>query len=75
MRGSLSGTLATMGCAVPYAIGAKFAHPDRQRFELTLPELDVRRTGEAPPGCVEHVGRGVDRDDALDVRGDRRRWS
>jgi pyruvate dehydrogenase (quinone) len=29
MRGSLSGTLATMGCAVPYAIGAKFAHPDR----------------------------------------------
>ncbi|MFB9660126.1 thiamine pyrophosphate-requiring protein [Glycomyces mayteni] len=29
MRCSLSGTLATMGCAVPYAIGAKFAHPDR----------------------------------------------
>lgn len=29
MRGSLSGTLATMGCAVPYAIGAKFAHPGR----------------------------------------------
>ena len=29
MRGSLSGTLATMGCAVPYLIGAKFAHPDR----------------------------------------------
>ena len=29
VRGSLSGTLATMGCAVPYAIGAKFAHPDR----------------------------------------------
>ncbi|MFC5722903.1 thiamine pyrophosphate-requiring protein [Streptomyces gamaensis] len=29
MRGSLSGTLATMGCAVPYAIGAKFAHPNR----------------------------------------------
>ncbi|WP_129843241.1 thiamine pyrophosphate-requiring protein [Streptomyces sp. RFCAC02] len=29
MRGSVSGTLATMGCAVPYAIGAKFAHPDR----------------------------------------------
>jgi len=28
-RGSLSGTLATMGNAVPYAIGAKFAHPDR----------------------------------------------
>jgi pyruvate dehydrogenase (quinone) len=29
MRGSLSGTMATMGPAVPYAIGAKFAHPDR----------------------------------------------
>lgn len=29
MRGSLSGTLATMGPAVPYAIGAKWAHPDR----------------------------------------------
>ncbi len=29
LRGSLSGTLASMGCAVPYAIGAKFAHPDR----------------------------------------------
>jgi len=28
-RGSLSGTLATMGPGVPYAIGAKFAHPDR----------------------------------------------
>lgn len=29
MLGSLSGTLATMGCGVPYAVGAKFAHPDR----------------------------------------------
>jgi pyruvate dehydrogenase (quinone) len=29
MRGSLSGTLATMGPAVPYGIGAKFGHPDR----------------------------------------------
>ncbi|MEW2527694.1 thiamine pyrophosphate-requiring protein [Streptomyces sp. NPDC047071] len=29
MRASLSGTLATMGCGVPYAIGAKFAHPNR----------------------------------------------
>jgi len=29
MRGSLSGNLATIGPAVPYAIGAKFAHPDR----------------------------------------------
>ncbi len=29
IRGSLSGTLATMGPGVPYAIGAKFGHPDR----------------------------------------------
>lgn len=29
MMASLSGNLATMGCAVPYAIAAKFAHPDR----------------------------------------------
>lgn len=34
MRGSLSGTLATMGPAVPYAIGAKFAHPDRPAIAL-----------------------------------------
>ena len=27
--GSVSGGLASMGAAVPYAIGAKFAHPDR----------------------------------------------
>ena len=27
--GSVSGSLATMGCAVPYAIAAKFAHPTR----------------------------------------------
>ncbi|XVQ09866.1 thiamine pyrophosphate-requiring protein [Spirillospora sp. CA-255316] len=29
VRGSLSGTLATMGCGVPYGIGAKAGHPDR----------------------------------------------
>ncbi|UGY91822.1 thiamine pyrophosphate-requiring protein [Streptomyces gobiensis] len=29
MRASLSGTLATMGPAVPYAIAARFAYPDR----------------------------------------------
>jgi pyruvate dehydrogenase (quinone) len=29
MMGSLSGTLATMGPGVPYAIAAKFAHPHR----------------------------------------------
>ncbi|MCW2841474.1 MAG: ilvB6 [Aeromicrobium sp.] len=34
MRGSLSGTLASMGAAVPYAIGAKFAHPGRPAIAL-----------------------------------------
>jgi pyruvate dehydrogenase (quinone) len=34
MRGTLSGTLATMGCGVPYAIGAKYAHPDRPSYAL-----------------------------------------
>ena len=34
MRSSLSGTLATMGAGVPYAIGAKFAHPDRPAIAL-----------------------------------------
>jgi pyruvate dehydrogenase (quinone) len=34
VRCTLSGTLATMGAAVPYAIGAKFAHPDRPAIAL-----------------------------------------
>ena len=34
MMGSCSGTLATMGCAVPYAIAAKFAFPHRPAFAL-----------------------------------------
>ena len=29
MRAALSGTLATMGPAMPYAFAAKEAHPDR----------------------------------------------
>jgi pyruvate dehydrogenase (quinone) len=29
MRAALSGTLATMGPAMPYAVAAKFAHPER----------------------------------------------
>lgn len=35
VRGSLSGTLATMGAAVPYAIGAKFARPERPAIAIT----------------------------------------
>jgi pyruvate dehydrogenase (quinone) len=34
MMGSLSGGLASMGAAVPYAIAAKFAHPDRPVVSL-----------------------------------------
>jgi pyruvate dehydrogenase (quinone) len=34
MSASLSGSLSTMGCAVPYAIAAKFAHPDRAAIAL-----------------------------------------
>jgi pyruvate dehydrogenase (quinone) len=34
MMASLSGTLATMGPGVPYAIAAKFAHPGRAVFAL-----------------------------------------
>jgi pyruvate dehydrogenase (quinone) len=34
MKASLSGTLATMGPGVPYAIAAKFAYPDRPAIAL-----------------------------------------
>ena len=34
MMASVSGGLATMGCGVPYAIAAKFAHPDRPVIAL-----------------------------------------
>jgi pyruvate dehydrogenase (quinone) len=34
MMASLSGTLATMGSGVPYAVAAKFAHPDRPVIAL-----------------------------------------
>jgi len=34
VRGSLSGNLATMGPGVPYAIGAKWAHPDRPSIAI-----------------------------------------
>lgn len=35
MMGSVSGSLATMGAAVPYAMSAKFAYPDRTVVCLT----------------------------------------
>jgi pyruvate dehydrogenase (quinone) len=34
MMASLSGGLATMGCAIPYALAAKLAHPDRPVIAL-----------------------------------------
>jgi len=34
MFGTVSATLASMGCAVPYAIAAKLAHPDRPVIAL-----------------------------------------
>jgi pyruvate dehydrogenase (quinone) len=34
MRAAHSGSLASMGAAMPYAIAAKFAHPDRPVFAL-----------------------------------------
>src|SRR6476646_2377942 len=34
IRGSLSGTLATINPSVPYVIGAKWAHPDRPAIAL-----------------------------------------
>ncbi|GAA1564522.1 thiamine pyrophosphate-requiring protein [Kribbella hippodromi] len=34
IRGSLSGTLATMGPGVPYVIGAKFGQPNRPAYAL-----------------------------------------
>ncbi|RDC61723.1 thiamine pyrophosphate-requiring protein [Adhaeribacter pallidiroseus] len=35
MQFSVSGTLATMGCSVPYAIAAKFAHPAQAVFAFS----------------------------------------
>jgi pyruvate dehydrogenase (quinone) len=34
MLASVSGTLATMGCGIPYAIAAKFAYPERVALAL-----------------------------------------
>ena len=34
MMASVSGTLATMGCAMPYAVAAKFCFPDRPAIAL-----------------------------------------
>ena len=48
MRGSLSGTLATMVPGVPYAIAAKFAYPDR-------PVIVLRRRRRIPDARHERA--------------------
>ena len=45
---SLSGTLATMGPGVPYAIAAKFAHPNRPAVALV---------GVNPANLTSYSGR------------------
>ncbi|MEU1328821.1 thiamine pyrophosphate-binding protein [Streptomyces sp. NPDC005865] len=60
MRASLSGTLAVPGCAVPYAIGAKFAHPDRPVLAL-VGDGAMRRGGLAE--LVAVAGHRHDWDD------------
>jgi pyruvate dehydrogenase (quinone) len=47
MMASLSGTLATMGPGVPYAIAAKFSHPDRPAIALVGDgAMQMNGTGE-----------------------------
>ncbi|GAB3649495.1 pyruvate oxidase [Glycomyces tarimensis] len=53
MRGSLSGTLATMGSGVPYAIGAKFADPRRPVVAL-VGDGAMQMNGLAELITVEH---------------------
>ncbi|HTO71502.1 MAG TPA: thiamine pyrophosphate-requiring protein [Myxococcota bacterium] len=46
MMATVSGNLATMGCGVPYAIAAKFAHPDRVAV-ATVGDGAMQMTGNA----------------------------
>ena len=56
MRGSLSGTLATMGPGVPYGIGAKFAHPDRPAV-VFVGDGAMQMNGMAELITVKHYWR------------------
>src|SRR5699024_3619673 len=56
MRGSLSGTLATMGPGVPYAIGAKFAHPDRPAIAM-VGDGAMQMNGMANSSRSRGIGR------------------
>lgn len=57
VRGSLSGTLATMGNAVPYAIGAKFAHPGRPAIAITG-DGAMQMNGMAELLTIAHYAQG-----------------
>jgi pyruvate dehydrogenase (quinone) len=56
VRGSLSGTLATMGPGVPYAIGAKWAHPDRPAIAM-VGDGAMQMNGMAELITVAHYWR------------------
>jgi pyruvate dehydrogenase (quinone) len=56
MRGSLSGTLATMGPGVPYVIGAKWAHPRRPAIAL-VGDGAMQMNGMAELITVAHYWR------------------
>ncbi|GAA2164578.1 thiamine pyrophosphate-requiring protein [Pedococcus bigeumensis] len=57
MRGSLSGTLATMGPGVPYGIGAKFAHPDRPAV-VFVGDGAMQMNGMAELITIKHYWEG-----------------
>ncbi|BBX26849.1 thiamine pyrophosphate-requiring protein [Mycolicibacterium alvei] len=56
IRGSLSGTLATMGPGVPYVIGAKWAHPDRPAIAM-VGDGAMQMNGMAELITVAHYWR------------------
>jgi pyruvate dehydrogenase (quinone) len=56
VRGSLSGTLATMGPGVPYVIGAKWAHPERPAIAL-VGDGAMQMNGMAELITVAHYWR------------------
>jgi len=60
MRGALSGTLATMGPALPYAVAAKFAHPDRPVLAIEGDGAMQMNGINALIDVVKHRGRWSD---------------
>jgi pyruvate dehydrogenase (quinone) len=59
MRAGISGTLATMGCAVPYALGAKFAHPDKPVIAAVGDGAMQMIGNNTLVDLVHHAGRWV----------------